>query len=812
MDFKSLTFRMNRVFDRAKSSFPCNPLQSVKSVVEKRRGTPLPASFLGSSVRWLTHRLVCLLALLLALPAWSQQRGAGQLTPVIGYALPAGGRQGTRFEVTVGGANLSGASSALISGGGASCEVVKIFKPLSNLREKAIREALQAEREKMRTDKRPPGFTRDEDLLSQIARKAGISADEVAAFREAVAQKRDPKHQLNPQLVERVTLRVSLAPEALPGNREIRLLTPTGLSNPLVFQVGVLPEVMEAEPNDTIEQAAAAPVTLPAVINGRILPGDVDCFAFDGRKGKHLTVAVAARELIPYLADAVPGWFQATIALLDAKGHEVAFSDDFGYRPDPLLCVTLPADGRYTLRIRDSICRGREDFIYRISVGELPCLTEQFPTGGQIHTRVDVRVAGWNLPERKLAVDAGDTPGLLNIGLHAPAIGFVQFEAGRFPEFTAAADGTVPPALSFPCTINAVIRQPGEHDVFPLRLPAGGEVVAEIRARRLGSPLDSMLRVTDGDGKLIASNDDSDDPSAGLETHHADSRVSFTAPRDGIYQFHVSDTQGKGSPAHAYRLTIAPPQPDFKLRIVPSSINGRAGSMVPITAQVLRLDGFSGEITLALKDAPAGFELVGGKVPAGTDSLRLTLKLPDEESRAPVALAIEGRARIHDAEVVRKAVPAEDRMQAFFYRHLVPAEQLLAWVLPRPPGTKRAPTTPAGMERFRAACAAGVSIPAGGSATLRLPGLGALANNRPLKFAINAAPPGISMESKPAGNAIDFIFRADAAKTKPGPLGNLIVSVFSEVQPRQIEGKPAKPALSVLVATLPPIPSKVSAK
>ena len=68
------------------------------------------------------------------------------------------------------------------------------------------------------------------------------------------------------------------------------------------------------------------------------------------------------------------------------------------------------------------------------------------------------------------------------------------------------------------------------------------------------------------------------------------------------------------------------------------------------------------------------------------------------------------------------------------------------------------------------------------------------------------------METKPNGGATDFIFHADAAKTKPGPLGNLIVSVFSEFQPRPVEGKPAKPPQSVLVATLPPIPSNVIAK
>jgi hypothetical protein len=752
----------------------------------------------------------------LAQPAFSQQSNPGRLAPVIGYAFPAGGRQGTCCEVSVGGASLTGTTAAVFAGAGVSAEVVKVFKPLNGARERAIRDLLKAERDKMKTAKRQPGFTRDEDLLTRIAARAGISAEEVAAFREGVMQRRDPKHQLNPQLVERVTLRVTIAAEARPGHREVRLLTPNGLSNPMAFEVGVLAEVTETEPNDRLEQAAASPVTLPAVINGRILPGDVDHFAFDARKGKHLTLAVAARELIPYLADAVPGWFQANLTLLDAKGHEIAFADDFGHRPDPLICVTIPADGRYTLRIRDSICRGREDFVYRISAGELPCLTEQFPLGGQLNTRVELRVAGWNLPERTLPVDAGATPGLRNIGLQAPAIGFVRFEVGSFPEVTEPAPDTKPaPApleLPFPCTVNALISQPGEHDVFALRLPAGAEVVAEIRARRLGSPVDSMLRVTDATGTTIASNDDHDDPAAGLETHHADSRVAFTPPHAGIYQFHVSDTQGKGSRAHAYRLTIAPPQPGFALRIVPSSLNGRAGAMVPLTAHVVRHDGYAGAIKLALLDAPPGFELVGATIPAGTDSVRLTLKLPGEATRAPVPLVIEGHARIGNQEIVCKAVPAEDRMQAFFYRHLVPAEELLACVPPRPPSAKRRPNALAALEKFRPACAAGIAIPAGGSATLSLPGLGALANNRVLKFALSAPPPGITLEAAPNGSSTELLFRADAAKTKPGPLGNLIVSVFAEAQPRPAEGMPNKKKPSVLIATLPPIPATIIAK
>ena len=55
------------------------------------------------------------------------------------------------------------------------------------------------------------------------------------------------------------------------------------------------------------------------------------------------------------------------------------------------------------------------------------------------------------------------------------------------------------------------------------------------------------------------------------------------------------------------------------------------------------------------------------------------------DSPQPVSLVIEGRAKIGDREVVHKAVPAEDRMQAFLWRHLVPANDFEALVFSRNP-------------------------------------------------------------------------------------------------------------------------------
>ena len=79
----------------------------------------------------------------------------------------------------------------------------------------------------------------------------------------------------------------------------------------------------------------------------------------------------------------MPGWFQAALTLYDSKGREVAYNDDFRFRPDPVLLCQIPADGEYVLEVKDAIYRGREDFVYRITLGELPFVTGIYPLGGQ---------------------------------------------------------------------------------------------------------------------------------------------------------------------------------------------------------------------------------------------------------------------------------------------------------------------------------------------------------------------------------------------------------------------------------------------
>jgi len=727
--------------------------------------------------RW--HIVLWLGALLAVAPdVYAQRPPFAQGDPHVGYAYPAGGQQGTTFEVAVGGQYLDGVANVVVSGDGVEATVAKYKKPLTQKQINDLRQKVQEARKRMQAQgngRRKPGEPGGFQSFVRIAEELGVSAEELRELAELRRKLNDPKQQMNPQIAETVTLQVTLAPDAKPGQREIRLRTASGLSNPIYFHVGQLPEYHETEPNDkTPDTGIEEP--LPVVINGQVMPGDVDRFRFQARKGERLVVAASARELIPYLADAVPGWFQATLALYDASGKEVAYADDYRFDPDPVMYYEIPEEGQYVLEIKDAIYRGREDFVYRITVGEVPFVTSVFPLGGRDGDRRAVELTGWNLPVDKLTLDADNRgPGVRPITVlkEERISNRVQFAIDMLPECLEQESNNEPGSaqrVKPPLIVNGRIDRPGDRDVFCFECRAGGQIFAEVKARRLNSPLDSVLKLTDAKGRQLAVNDYHEDKAAGLTTHHADSRLSVTIPEDGLYYLHLGDTQHKGSAAHGYRLHINAQRPDFELRVVPSSINARAGTTVPITVYALRRDGFSDDITLKLKDAPPGFALSGGWVPANQDKVRLTLTVPTIPQEEPFRLSLEGRAVIQGREARREAVPAEDMMQAFIYRHLVPAEDLMVAV--------------AGGRRFRAPLKLvekkPVELPVGGTAEVRVFAPRVPVMNE-VQLGLSDPPEGIVIDNVSlVREGMAILLRADAEKVTPGLKGNLILDAFIE--------------------------------
>jgi hypothetical protein len=160
--------------------------------------------------------------------------------------------------------------------------------------------------------------------------------------------------------------------------------------------------------------------------------------------------------------------------------------------------------------------------------------------------------------------------------------------------------------------------------------------------------------------------------------------------------------------------------------------------------------------------------LSGARIPAGAESVRLTLTAPASASGRQVALRLEGSAPAGGRELRRVAVPAEDMTQAFAYRHLVPSREWLVSVT--------------GPNRRRAAWGLPTQV-------LRIPSRGKTALNvaaplgrfgEEIRLALNDPPEGLSIESvTPSPNGLSVVLKSDL-KLAAGKQGNLIFEAFLE--------------------------------
>ena len=642
------------------------------------------------------------LLLLLAPVALGQQR------PYIGFVYPAGGQQGTTVRVRIGGQQLDDPEQVFVSGPGVTARVVEYHRRYGA-------QEMQLMQEQLRLLKRgkPQEGSEEAKLVAKIEERVGEYSPRPASAAIATI----------------AILEVKIDQDAAPGKRELVVTTGRGVSNPLAFHVGQLPETtrkamytahfqvlgkerlaLRKRPDDEAEKA----VTLPCTVNGQIASGEVNKYRFEAKKGQKLVISSMARQLNPFVADAVPGWFQPVMKLTDAKGHEVAYNDDFRFKPDPVILCEVPKDGEYVLSVTDAIYRGREDFVYRIGLGELPFVTSIFPIGGQAGQANRVEMKGWNLQNARPGLPGADAaPGLFSVAAKRDGIvsNVLPFELGTLPEVVEAetndqAAGAQKVAL--PVVVNGRINRADDADVFQFEGKAGQTVVVDVDARRLESPVDSFVRVTEASGAVLGFNDDQEDGEAGSNTHDADSYLTVKLPADGAYFVHVTDTSRAGGEEFAYRVRISEPRPDFALRVVPTSLSLRSKAAAQVTVHVFRKEGFTGPVQLTLKDAPAGFGAPVTNIPAGQSQVRLSVRA-DNVTKEPVDLVIQGHSKQGEDWPARTAVPAEDRMQAFLWRHLVPAESLkvlafdaTAELPPRRQARVRPTTTPATQPTTRA--------------------------------------------------------------------------------------------------------------
>lgn len=150
---------------------------------------------------------------------------------------------------------------------------------------------------------------------------------------------------------------------------------------------------------------------------------------------------------------------------------------------------------------------------------------------------------------------------------------WLNFIVGELPEIVEEEiDGApLPVAVVLPVTINGRMFPREDVDIWSFEARAGVSYICEVVAERLGSPLDSRLKVINPSGRSIAANED----------HFGkDSLLHFKASESGLYQIHIQDANFGGLQHYVYRLTIT--DGPYIESVYP--LGGRRGSNIVLDA------------------------------------------------------------------------------------------------------------------------------------------------------------------------------------------------------------------------------------
>lgn len=407
---------------------------------------------------------------------------------------------------------------------------------------------------------------------------------------------------------------VTIGSDVPPGVYDVRAVGTFGVSNPRAFAVDQWKQIAKPAGNQSADKAAV--IELGTVVDGTSSANASDWYRFAAKKRTRVLIDVAAQRLDSKL--------DATLVIHDAQLRELARSRDVNRR-DPLIDITIPADGEYLVKLYDFTYGGGADYGYRMTVHAGPYIDFVFPPSVKAGTKNKLAVYGRNLPGGKLApgVEVQGRP-LERIDVELDVPGDEATDRRAVPTFAAASEmfvdgreyrlkssagrtngillgyatetlvaeqepnegGEQNQAVAVPCEIVGQFLKRGDLDAFTFDAKKGDILSIDVVSQRMGFKADPVVLVQQGtasaDGKLawgdLKELDDEPKNVGGLMLDVAtnDPGYTFTAPGDGKYRIVVRDLYGdtRGDPRLIYRLIVRKPRPDFRLA---ACINTQAG-------------------------------------------------------------------------------------------------------------------------------------------------------------------------------------------------------------------------------------------
>lgn len=489
---------------------------------------------------------------------------------------------------------------------------------------------------------------------------------------------------------ETIKVRFTAAPDALPGIRDVRIMTARGPSTLGQLLVVRAPIVQEVNPNNTLE--TAQPITLPATVCGGIESNeDVDIYRFQAAAGTSLTFNMHCQRLqqklgpLAYHVDPI-------LTLRNAAGTVLAANDN-SFGRDPFLSYRFAAAGEYFLEVRDVRYVGYRHWVYAVDIDDRPFVLQAIPGVVAPGVVTPVKLVGFNVPDNAtltLTIPSDAPEGLQQVQgslSGRPVDPLLSIYVSRLPGVAETDAGNDTPdtaqAISGPAGISGVIEKPDDVDCFAFDVHKGERMTFAVVARSVGSSLDSSLRILNAAGEVLIENDDFSDKTGNAdcrnEITYPDSRIAdWTAPADGRFVVEIRDTHLRGGERFTYFLEVRPNRPGFHLELDTDKSILAPGVSTALFVRAFREEGFAGPIRLTVEGLPAGVTAVCGHIPASGQDACIFLKAADDVPRGACAnIRVTGEALLDESDsrkLTAVARPFQELRRDGGARYLVPVE------------------------------------------------------------------------------------------------------------------------------------------
>jgi hypothetical protein len=397
---------------------------------------------------------------------------------------------------------------------------------------------------------------------------------------------------------ERAELQVSVPRDVAPGLYPLRLISGSGVTNAVAVGVDELPQLSM---RDTV-------VSLPVALHGTLRGADRHVTEFVGQAGQRLVVDVEGRRLGASI--------RPVLRLYSPDDRQLAIAQPTSrLAGDTRLELTLPIDGIYRIELQDLLLQGPEPGWFRMKIGDLDYVDAVYPlasNGGEPQTLEVLRsgaveaveFAASQVPTKRVMTAPWPAGSTAPLTAASPVLRVDPWGPREWREEHWRGDAEQPATsearlVSIPWAMNGRLLAAGEVDEYELPLAPRTEPVAircEVFADRWGSPLDTVLELTDPAGNSLGQNDD--------QPGSTDPMVEATLPPElKLIRVRVSSLTGNYGPDAAYRVLLSRKRDgQVELKTEADRVHVPSGGRVVLPVEIVR-QGAAKQVRLSIPAA-----------------------------------------------------------------------------------------------------------------------------------------------------------------------------------------------------------------